>query len=110
MVAHGVARNPLVGPGGSGPPRALAHGRQQHRGRTGVRARRALVCHAIRNLSRPLENTQEADGSGSLLDTSTVVWAKELGDSRLHDFKAVPFIIAGGGNGNFKTGRYLKFN
>ena len=56
-----------------------------------------------------LAATQEADGSGSLLDTSTVVWVKELGDGRLHDFKSVPFIIAGRGNGYFAPGRYLKF-
>ena len=57
-----------------------------------------------------LKATPEADGSGSLLDTSTVVWVKELGDGRLHDFKSVPFVIAGGGNGYWKTGRYLKLN
>jgi hypothetical protein len=57
-----------------------------------------------------LAATQEPDGSGSLLDTSTVVWVKELGDSRLHDFKSVPFIVAGGGNGYWKSGRYLKLN
>ena len=57
-----------------------------------------------------LKATPEADGSGSLLDTSTVVWVKELGDSRLHDFKAVPYVVAGGGNGYWKTGRYLKLN
>lgn len=74
-----------------------------------VRAERWFASQFAAFLER-LKNTQEADGSGSLLDTSTVVWAKELGDSRLHDFKAVPFIIAGGGNGNFKTGRYLKFS
>jgi hypothetical protein len=56
-----------------------------------------------------LAATQEADGSGSLLDTSTVVWVKELGDGRLHDFKSVPFVIAGGGNGHFSSGRYLDF-
>lgn len=57
-----------------------------------------------------LKATPEADGSGTLLDTSTVVWVKELGDGRLHDFKSVPFVIAGGGNGYWKTGRYLKLN
>lgn len=56
-----------------------------------------------------LAAVQEADGSGSLLDTSTVVWVKELGDGRLHDFKSVPFVIAGGGNGFWKLGRYLQF-
>lgn len=57
-----------------------------------------------------LAAVQEPDGSGSLLDTSTVVWVKELGDSRLHDFISVPFVIAGGGNGYFRPGRYLKFS
>lgn len=57
-----------------------------------------------------LAAVQEPDGSGSLLDTSTVVWVKELGDSRLHDFISVPFVIAGGGNGFWKPGRYLKYN
>jgi hypothetical protein len=57
-----------------------------------------------------LKATPEADGSGTLLDTSTVVWVKELGDGRLHDFKSVPFIIAGGGNGLWSTGRYVKLD
>jgi hypothetical protein len=57
-----------------------------------------------------LKATPEADGSGTLLDTSTVVWVKELGDGRLHDFKSVPFIIAGGGNGYWNLGRYLKLD
>lgn len=56
-----------------------------------------------------LAATQEPDGSGSLLDTSTVIWCKELGDGRLHDFKSVPFVIAGAGNGFFQPGRYLDF-
>lgn len=55
-----------------------------------------------------LEAVQEPDGSGTLLDTSTVIWTKELGDGRLHDFKSVPFVIAGRGNGYWKLGRYLQ--
>jgi hypothetical protein len=55
-----------------------------------------------------LEAVQEADGSGTLLDTSTVIWVKELGDGRLHDYKSVPFVIAGSGNGYWKLGRYLQ--
>jgi hypothetical protein len=57
-----------------------------------------------------LAATQEPDGSGSLLDTSTVVWVKELGDGRLHDFKSVPFVIAGGGNGHWAKGQYAQFS
>ncbi len=55
-----------------------------------------------------LANTQEADGSGSMLDQSVVVWSKELADGRLHNHESVPFIVAGGGNGFLAPGRYLK--
>jgi hypothetical protein len=60
------------------------------------------------NFLTKLDRVTEPDGSGTLLETSIVVWCKELGDGRLHDFKSVPFVIAGSGNGFFKTGRYLK--
>ena len=60
-------------------------------------------------LLEKLDAVQEADGSGSLLDTSTVIWIKELGDGRLHDFKSVPFVIAGGAGNYFSTGRYAQY-
>jgi hypothetical protein len=44
---------------------------------------------------------------GSLLDSTLVVWCKELGDGRLHDCNSVPFVLAGGGGG-LRTGRYLE--
>ncbi|MCA9632603.1 MAG: DUF1552 domain-containing protein [Myxococcales bacterium] len=56
-----------------------------------------------------LDNLQEPGGDGTLLDNTLVVWAKELGDSRLHECVNVPFILAGGG-GRFELGRYLKFD
>lgn len=45
---------------------------------------------------------------GTLFDSTLVVWAKELGDSRLHVCQSVPFVLAGGG-GYFPLGRYLKY-
>lgn len=48
-----------------------------------------------------------APGS-SLLDTTAVLWAKEMGDSRLHVCESVPFVIAGAPN-HFNLGRYLRF-
>ncbi len=45
-------------------------------------------------------------GGGSLLDTTLVVWAKEMGDSRAHVCTDVPFVLAGGGA--FTPGRYLR--
>lgn len=56
-----------------------------------------------------LAATPEPDGSGTLLDTSLVVWAKELGDGRMHDAKSVPFVLAGRAGGALRTGRYLKY-
>ncbi len=43
---------------------------------------------------------------GTLLDSTLVVWAKEMGDSRAHVCTDVPFVLAGGGV--FAPGRYLR--
>ncbi len=59
-------------------------------------------------LIQRLADTPEADMQGSMLDNSVVVWSKEMGDSRLHTCKGVPFVIAGGAAGRWKTGRYLQ--
>jgi len=48
----------------------------------------------------------DPDG-GTLLDTTLVVWCKELGDGRLHDCKSVPWVLAGGKA--FTMGRYVDF-
>lgn len=61
-------------------------------------------------LVQRLAETPEADGTGSLLDNSVVLWAKEMGDSRLHTCKGVPFVLAGKAGGRFTTGRYLKYS
>ncbi len=44
---------------------------------------------------------------GSLLDSTLVVWCKEMGDGRLHDCKSVPWVLAGGKT--FSLGRYVDF-
>ena len=41
----------------------------------------------------------------SLLDTTVTLWAKELGDGRMHTCTDVPWIIAGSAGGTFRTGR-----
>jgi hypothetical protein len=42
---------------------------------------------------------------GTLLDSTMVLWCKEMGDSREHVCTSVPMVIAGAG---FTTGRYLR--
>jgi hypothetical protein len=57
-----------------------------------------------------LKARPDLGGGGSLLDTSLVVWAKELGDSRLHTCRSVPFVLAGGANSAFRFGRSLRYS
>ncbi|MCA9672678.1 MAG: DUF1552 domain-containing protein [Myxococcales bacterium] len=57
-----------------------------------------------------LEATADPGGGGTLLDTSVVLWAKELGDGRLHTCESVPFIVAGKAGGYLSPGRYLRFS
>jgi len=56
-----------------------------------------------------LKARPDLEGGGSLLDTSLVLWAKELGDSRLHSCRSVPFLLAGGAGGYFRMGRALQY-
>ncbi len=53
-----------------------------------------------------LSTTPDPDG-GNLIDTTVLLWCKELGDGRMHDCKSVPFVLAGGGG--LTTGQYLNF-
>ena len=58
-------------------------------------------------LVQRLADTPEPDMPGSMLDNSVVVWAKEMGDSRQHTCKGVPFVLAGGAGGRWQLGRKL---
>ncbi len=49
------------------------------------------------------------EGDGTLLDNSVVLWCNELGSGNTHSRKKVPFVMAGGLGGHFKTGRFLKY-
>ncbi len=53
-----------------------------------------------------LATTPDPEG-GLLLDSTVVVWCKEIGDSRTHECSSVPFVLAGGGG--LATGRYVNF-
>lgn len=55
-------------------------------------------------LIQKLKDQPDPEG-GSLFDSTLVVWAKELGDGRMHVCTDVPFVLGGGGA--FLGGRYL---
>ncbi|MBL9105711.1 MAG: DUF1552 domain-containing protein [Myxococcales bacterium] len=60
-------------------------------------------------LVQRLADTPEPGGMGTMLDNSVVLWAKEMGDSRQHTCKGVPFVLAGGAGGRWQLGRKLSF-
>ncbi|WP_428265035.1 DUF1552 domain-containing protein [Haliangium sp.] len=49
-----------------------------------------------------------AEGDGTVLDHSSVVWTNELSHGKDHDFRDLPYVMAGNCCDYFKTGRYVK--
>jgi len=60
-------------------------------------------------LIEALKARPDLEGGGTMLDSTLVLWAKELGDSRLHNCRSVPFVLAGGARSGFRFGRYLRY-
>ena len=48
------------------------------------------------------------EGNGTMLDNSVLVWAPEIANG-WHDYQQNMFILASGGGGAFRPGRYLKY-
>lgn len=59
-------------------------------------------------LAKRLSETPEPDGSGSLLDNTTLVWTNELGKGNSHTRNNIPFVMLGRGLG-FKMGQAVDF-
>ncbi len=49
------------------------------------------------------------DGDGSLLDHSMFLYGGGISDGNKHDHSNLPLLVAGGGAGSLKGGRYLEF-
>jgi hypothetical protein len=49
------------------------------------------------------------DGEGSLLDHMTLIYGAGMSDSNAHDPMNLPVIVAGGGAGNLRGGRHIKY-
>jgi hypothetical protein len=50
-----------------------------------------------------------ADGDGTLLDHSLVLYGSSLSDGNQHNFSPLPIVLAGGASGRLKGGRHLQF-
>jgi len=66
-------------------------------------------CSQVAYLADRLANTREADGSGSLLDNTVILWTNELGQGNSHTLDNIPWVLVGNGL-DFKMGRSLKFS
>jgi len=53
-----------------------------------------------------LDALEDPETGAPLLESTLVLWAKELGDGRLHTCVDVPWVLAGSAGGFFTTGRY----
>jgi hypothetical protein len=63
------------------------------------------------DLVKRLEATPDPDGGGTLLDTTLVVWARDMGDGAAHNQQSMRFVFAG--SKYLKTdpkGRYIDFS
>src|SRR5687768_8573119 len=49
-----------------------------------------------------------ADGDGSLLDHSLILYGSSLSDGNQHNFSPLPIVLAGGASGQLKGGRHVR--
>ena len=63
----------------------------------------SLVSHFLDRLK------STADGDGSLLDHSLVLYVSAMSNSNIHDHAPLPVLMAGGANGRIKGGRHLMY-
>jgi hypothetical protein len=49
------------------------------------------------------------DGDGTLLDHSMIIYGSALADGNAHQHNNLPTVLAGRGDGSFKTGRHIRY-
>jgi hypothetical protein len=50
------------------------------------------------------------EGDGTLLDNVVILWCTDIARGNTHERRDMPYVLAGGAGGYFKTGRYLKYD
>jgi hypothetical protein len=64
----------------------------------------------IRMLTAFLEKLRSTpDGDGNLLDHSMILYGSSLSDGNEHNFDPLPVLLAGGGSGQLRGGRHLRY-
>ncbi len=52
--------------------------------------------------------SQIQEGGGTLLDNVMVLWISDVAVGNTHSHESMPFLLAGGGGGTLRTGRYVE--
>jgi len=53
--------------------------------------------------------SQIPEGDGTVLDHTIILWMSDQGDPANHYYNNIPTVMAGGANGKFRMGRYVKY-
>ena len=67
----------------------------------------AYQCERFAAFVASLADTEEADGDGSLLESTTVLFGSGMGNANSHTNSNLPVVLAGGG---FRHGRWLQYD
>jgi len=69
-----------------------------------------INAYHVQMFARFLEKLRSTrDGDGTLLDHATIMYGAGMADSNSHSPIDIPLILAGGGTGNLKGGRHIRF-
>jgi hypothetical protein len=107
----------MVGKGGSNRPYPAIgvadghHSISHHKNNPETMARVAKIdAHLIHHFTYLLEKLRSTrDGDGSLLDHSLILYGSSLADANIHEHHNLPILVAGGGSGQMKGGRHLRY-
>jgi len=69
-----------------------------------------IDAHLVRTFAYLVEKMKATpDGDGSLLDHSMIVYGSSLSDANAHTHHDLPIVLVGGGAGQVKGGRHIKY-
>ena len=87
------------------------HAISHHQGNPASLAKLAKIdTYNVQNFSYFLDKLKNTpDGDGSLLDHAMIVYGAGMSDGNGHDPKNLPLILAGGGCGQLKGGRHIRY-
>lgn len=111
QMGHTVSPHVLSEAGVSDGHHTLSHsGDGDAAGVDAFRRAERWLTERVADVVSTLATTEDPVTGGVLLDSTLVLWAKEMGDSRAHVCEDVPMVLIGGLGGALPTGRYLRYD